>query len=153
VRIDTGAASWQVSNPGSTSLGPVANAANVSWVALPPARWVGPPTGGTSTGDFTYQLQIYVPRCTIPSQVRLAGRFAGDNSVRVFFDERRIAASGGTPNYGFLPGSVTPFAVSSLTPGLHTLRVVVTNSGGPTGVIVEAALTATCPREIEQSGA
>lgn len=148
VRLDTGAAAWRVANPGSSSFTAVANAANVSWVALPPARWVGPPTGGTATGDFTYQLQIYVPSCTLPGQVSLSGRFAGDNTVRVFFDETSVAQSGGTANYGFLPGSVTPFSVNQLTPGLHTLRVVVTNSGGPTGVVIEAALTVTCPREM-----
>lgn len=149
VNINTGTARWQVTSPGSTGIQPVALAGNPAWTPVPPARWVGPPGNPTTVGDYTYFIRIYVPRCTIPPRVVMSGRFAADNSARVFLDANQIAASQGTPNYGFLPGSITPFS-ASLSPGLHTVRVIVRNISGPTGMILQGSLTITCPRELEQ---
>ncbi|HVQ07845.1 MAG TPA: hypothetical protein VMS43_05380 [Allosphingosinicella sp.] len=149
VNINTRTAPWQVGSPGSTGVQPVVAAGNVSWYPVPPAGWVGPPGNPTAVGDYTYFIRIYVPRCTIPGRVILSGRFGADNSARVFLDSGQIAASQGTPNYGFLQGSITPFS-TPVGPGVHTLRVVVRNIGGPTGMILQGQLTFTCPRDLEQ---
>jgi hypothetical protein len=153
IRIDTGAVPWQVSSPGSSAQQTAVGASNAAWTNLSPAKWVGPPGAPTAQGDYRYQVQIHLPRCIIPGQVTIKGRFAGDNSVKAFFDNAQIAASGGTANYGFLPGSVTPFTATTNAPGLHTLTFVVTNSSGPTGLAVEASITRVCPKELEHSSA
>lgn len=148
ITINTRTAPWQVASPGS-GIGPVVPAGNVSWAPVPPAGWVGPQGAPTTVGDYTYFIRIQVPRCTIPARVTLSGRFGADNSARVFLDANQIAASQGTPNYGFLPGSITPFS-TPLAPGVHTLRVIVRNIGGPTGMILQGQITVTCPTSLEQ---
>lgn len=153
IAINSGTSPWQVSNPGAPNVfAPAVSATNVAWTQLPPARWIGPVGGNSATGDYVYQLQIYVPRCVIPATVRIIGHFAADNRARLLHNGNQIAASLGTPDYGFLPGSVTPFTVNNLTAGLHTLQLVVTNSGGPTGAVIRANVTSTCPRDLEHGG-
>jgi len=148
VNLDTRTAPWRVSGPAVVGLPLAVAATNVSWAPVPPAGWVGPPGNPTAVGDYTYAIRVFVPRCVIPARVMLSGRFGADNSARVFLDGNQIATSQGTPNYGFLPGSITPFS-AQVGPGLHTIRVIVRNIGGPTGMILQGQLTFTCPRETE----
>ncbi|MBV9884746.1 MAG: hypothetical protein JO276_17185 [Sphingomonadaceae bacterium] len=151
IEINTRTAAWKVAGPGSSNFQPVAADGNQAWWPVPPAGWVSPPGHPQSTGDYTYQLQFYIPPCIIPSQVVISGRFAADNRARVFLDQQLVASSQGTPDYGFLQGSVTPFNVTVTTPGLHSLRVVVTNTGGVTGMVMQATIVAICPRDLELS--
>ncbi len=150
ITLNTRTAPWRVSGPG-LPIQPVVAANNAAWAPVPPAGWVAPAGNPTAVGDYTYFIRFIVPNCTIPARVTISGRFGADNSARVFLDQNQIAASQGTPNYGFLPGSITPFSAVA-GPGLHTIRVIVHNSGGPTGMILQGQITFTCPRELEQSG-
>lgn len=145
VTINTRAAPWRVDPPGVVPFQPVVPANNVAWVPLPPAGWVGPPGPPAFNSDYVYQLQIYVPRCIIPARVTFAGRFAADNRGRMYLDGNLIATS--------LTFTVpTPFSSVPLGPGIHTLNVIVHNDYGPTGLIVQGAITIVCPRELEQGG-
>jgi hypothetical protein len=151
ININTRLAHWKVSMPGSSTFQPVVPAGNPAWTPLPPAGWVGPPGNPTAVGDYTYRLVIYVPRCVVPFQAQVTGRFAADNGAQVSLNGHPIAASQGTPNYGFLPGSVTPFSFF-LGSGTYTLTFVVHNSGGPTGLIVNAGIVVTCLGDLERHG-
>lgn len=149
VRIDTRAASWTVRPPNSSSSQPVVPASNGAWTALAPGGWVGP-QGAATVGNYTYELRIVVPRCIIPARVTVAGRFAADNHATVFHvgpnnAVQQIAASP-PGDFGFQTASIRPFTAVLATPGTHTLRVVVRNAGGPTGLILEGAVTSVCPR-------
>ncbi len=152
INLNTRTAPWRVSRPGSSTNQPVVPAGNVSWAPVPPAGWVGPRGNPTTVGEYTYVLQLYVPHCTIRARVVMSGRFGADNSARLFLNSSQIAASQGTPNYGFLPASITPFT-GVLIPGLNTISVIVRNSGGPTGMILQGQVAITCPREREQGTA
>jgi len=148
VDVSTGTAAWNVAF-GSATPQPVVPASNVSWTPVPPGKWVGP-SGNAAVGDYTYTMPFQVPKCVIPMQVTISGKFAADNSGKLYIDGNFVKASQGTPNYGFLPGSVTPFTWTGvLTPGAHAINMVVTNSSGPTGVVVAATITVTCPRDGE----
>lgn len=149
VRIDTRAAPWRVQPPNMTTFQPVVAAANSAWTALAPGGWVGP-QGQAAVGNYTYELRIVVPRCTIPSRIEVAGRFAADNHATVFHVSPSSAttqlAVSPAGDHGFLPASIRSFTAVLAVPGTHTLRVVVRNAGGPTGLIVEGAVTSICPR-------
>lgn len=146
VNVSTGAVPYNVSF-GSSAAQPVVPASNVAWTPVPPGQWVGP-SGNAAIGDYTYSMPFQVPKCLIPMQVTISGKFAADNSGKLYIDGNFVKASQGTPNYGFLPGSVTPFSWTGvLAPGPHAIKMVVTNSSGPTGVVVAATIRVTCPRE------
>jgi hypothetical protein len=148
VNVSTGTAPWNVAF-GSATAQPVIPASNVSWTPVPPGSWVGP-RGNAAIGDYTYTMPFQVPKCLIPMRVTISGKFAADNIGKLYIDGTFVKASQGTANYGFLPGSVTPFSWSGvLTPGPHAITMVVTNTSGPTGVVVAATITVTCPREGE----
>ncbi|MGZ8287417.1 MAG: hypothetical protein ACXW27_17470 [Allosphingosinicella sp.] len=157
VNIDTGIAPWQVSGPNLTGFQPVVvPAANVAWAPVPPASWVRPPPPGFyyAVGAYTYAVRFHVPRCSQGKPVIVEGRFAADNAASVFLDTGSTqsttpVAQGPSPS-GFLPASVTPFTatIGSATPGLHTLRVVVTNisvgGGNDSGLVVQARIRTVC---------
>lgn len=150
VTIDTRRAAWRVTQPNGSGPQPVVPATHPAWAAVPPAGWVGPPGAPATVGDYEYELPFYVPPCVIDAPVQLSGRFGADNRARVFIDGNLVTQSQGPPNYGFQPGSITPFTTTVTTPGLHRLRVIVSNIGGPTGLILQGTLTRTCPRDLER---
>jgi hypothetical protein len=150
VNASTGTAPWKVAPPGSSAYQQVVPAGHVGWTSLAPASWVGPSGAPQAAGDYTYQLQVYVPRCTLPPHVVISGRFAADNGARLVVDGAQVTASIGTANYGFLPGSVTSFTKDISSPGVHNIQFVVHNSDGPTGLVVQAAISSVCPKDLEQ---
>lgn len=144
VNVSTGAVPWNVAF-GNSAAQPVVLATNVAWTPVPPGKWVGP--GSENQGTYTYQMPFQVPRCLIPMRVTISGKFAADNSAQLYVGNL-VASSQGTQDYGFLPGSVTPFTWSgSLAPGQNAIKVVVTNSGGATGLVVAATITISCPSD------
>jgi hypothetical protein len=118
-----------------------------SWTTLlAPAVWIGHPGQPEDMGDYIYDLEFYVPNCMIPSQIHVIGRAAADNRASIFLD--------GVPVPPPVPGftSPTPFTAGPVTgTGVHTLRFVVTNDGGPTGLVVRAAITVRCPEQLEHA--
>lgn len=145
VNASTGAVPWNVAF-GNSAAQPAGLASNVAWTPVPPGKWIG--SGSENEGVYTFQMPFQMPKCVIPMQVTISGKFAADNSGKLYIGGNLVASSQGTPDYGFLPGSVTPFTWSgTLAPGPQSIKVVVTNSGGPTGLVVAATITVTCPRQ------
>jgi hypothetical protein len=123
---------------------PVATIPGAWTTLLAPAVWIGPPGQPEDVGVYEYQLQFYVPNCRIPSEIRVIGQAAADNSANIFLDNG--------PLQGVVPGftSPAPFVAGPVTgTGIHKLRFVVTNEGGPTGLVVRAAIIVRCPEELE----
>ncbi len=149
--LSTGAAVWTVAPVGGTSSTAVLVTPNVSWTNnLAPAKWIGPPGAPQSVGSWAYETTFYVQQgCVIPSTISLSGKFAADNTATLQVDNQAPVSLQGTPNYGFLPGSVTSFGGGSVwTAGPHTIRVTVGNAGGPTGLVVSATLTRKCTSSV-----
>jgi hypothetical protein len=150
IRIDTGAVPWRVTTPLSSLQQAAVPVASIpgSWAnQLAPAIWIGPPGQPEDVGVYEYELQFYVPDCVIPSQIYVSGKAAADNRATIYFDGNL------TTNpvvQGFTNGHITPFTVGPVTgTGVHKLRFAVTNDGGPTGLIVQAAITVRCPDKLE----
>ena len=149
ISIDTGAAPWRVTPPGSSyqlaavPIPPVAGA----WTnLLGPAVWIGAPGAPETVGDYEFELQFYVPDCLIPAEIYIKGRAAADNRADVFLDAN--------PPGGHIPGydnlNVAAFTIGPVSgAGIHRLRFVVTNDGGPTGLIVQGVIVVQCPRVLE----
>src|SRR6266436_438625 len=136
---------WTVNGNPAVFLGPI----NSYWNINPrPAKWVSTSaTGGTgnvTVGTYDYKLKSVVPACAIEQRVTLTGNYGGDDDVSVYLDSTLIAeCTGGwcfnTPHKVL---STLPATLVSTMP--HTLLVRVNNSGGPSGMFVNAKLTSAC---------
>lgn len=148
---------WTVTQPGSAVPTPVMPVSNVAWTttAIPGGAWVSPQGNPMTVGNFDYSTVIDVRDCIIGSTVTISGKFLADNRGTLLVDGREVISSGGTPNYGFLPGSVTPFTVTlpAGATGFHTITLRAQNSGGPTGILVELNVTRQCgdERQLEKA--
>jgi len=118
-----------------------------------PASWVSTVasggTGSVAPGTYEYRLDFVVPACTIGQEVTLTGNVGGDDAFDVFLDN-----AGGAPVAQCTAGRCfnTPKQqlqtfTTAVGPGAHTLIVRVGNSGGPSGMFVNAKLTGACRRE------
>lgn len=151
--VSTGAPGvvWTVANPGSTAQGATVPAANQAWTTtvIPNAGWISPVGSPTTVGTFTYRTQIDLRNCAIASTVTISGRFLADNRGTLVINGREIVSSGGTPNYGFLPGSLTPFnyTLPAGTSGIVNIELRGQNIGGPTGIQAEVVVTRQCGSE------
>jgi hypothetical protein len=145
--LSTGAAAWTVTPPLGASLVAV-NAANVAWTTMlsPAAQWISPVGNPTAVGVYTYETKVDLRNCVIPSAVTFEGKFLADNHAVLLVDGKEVKSSQGTPNYGFLPGSLTPFSVTLLagSTGIHTITIRARNDSGPTGIVVVANATRKC---------
>jgi hypothetical protein len=142
VDISTGTAPW-TSTTGAVAVVPSPEAA---WASKPPARWIF--TGSNAPGLYTYNLVIHVPKdCIIPMEVSFKGVAFGDNNIVVKIDDRQIGttavSSGGQANYGFRDPYGVPVS-GNLSGGDHVLSVTVRNDEGPTGFLLNGALTIKC---------
>lgn len=121
------------------------------WITtLAPANWIQPVASPTPSpqvpgGVYKYTVQFNVPTCTIPSEVRLEGKFAADNSAKVFLDGNPVTACT-VPTCFKGPTAPVSFSVPSILPGPHTLTIDVTNNGGPSGLVVAAQLKGECKK-------
>lgn len=166
VSINTGGSlAWRVAGPGvvGTVAQTITNNIPSLWTAnLAPARWVHPNNNNGSAaepgGVYRYEIRIVVPHCVIPMRVMLQGRAAADDQLRGFIDNNpnpiattptnAIASpppvGPGAPGWGFRAERIASFSVP-LGPGVHVLRFEVLNgSPGPTGLLVNGALTTQC---------
>lgn len=96
-----------------------------------------------------YEFAIEVPRCVIAPKVSIEGRFLADNKATVDLDGMQVAVSQSAPNLGFQSAALTPFTITGLTTGPHTLKIVVSNMGGVTGLNVSGQVTTACPARPE----
>lgn len=133
--LSTGQFPWQLSLPGGT-LGTIAPASNTAWSSVPGATWIGPASASNTTGLYTYRAKFKLTPCPRGLPAKLTIAYRADNSAKVLIDGAVIKTQSGTPNYGFLPGSLTTatYTFPIGTGGIHTIAMQVTNSGGPTGV-------------------
>jgi hypothetical protein len=170
-----GSVAWRVFGPGVAN--PIAQTIapgtlDMFWTAsLPPAGWVHPDTSNGATnfpsGTYLYEINIEVPKCTIPMDVEVSGAAAGDDEVKVYVDNfgTPIASTplnadpsvmggivaAGTGGWGFRAARILQFS-QPLGPGMHTLRFEVTNAPeSPHGLLVQAAIRTICSKELEQS--
>jgi hypothetical protein len=153
--LSTGAVPWTASLPGSPAQGGTALAANVAWTTMlaPLAQWISPAGNPQTVGVYNYQTQFDARRCSIQSEIVVTGKFLADNSATLLIDGNKVISSQGTPNYGFLPGSLTPFSYvipAGSAAGIHTVTVQATNSSGPTGIVVQLTATRKCSDKVEK---
>lgn len=150
IPIDTGVAQWRVTPPGSAyqlaavPIPPVPGA----WTILlgPPAVWIGAPGAPETVGDYEFELQFYVPDCLIPAEILVNGQAAADNRADIWLDTTFTGIT--VPSYDNL--GITSFVAGPVSgPGIHRLRFVVTNDGGPTGLVAKGFIVVHCPRELE----
>ena len=102
-------------------------------------------TGNVASGSYEYKLRFVVPACTIEQRVTLNGKYGGDDDVTgVFLDNTTLASCSGGWCFNVANNSNPRTFSTNVAPGSHTLRVIVLNSGGPSGMFVNAKLTSTC---------
>lgn len=150
---------WTVNNGN-----PVAflTATHPAWNINPgPAQWVsttaGGGTGGIPAGTYEYKLDFFVPECTIRQDVTLTGNVSGDDTFDAFLDNSTGVANASNPLFlaacsaGWCfntpKQSLQTFTHNNIGPGPHTLIVRIKNSGGPSGMFVNATLTGACRRD------
>ena len=163
-----GSVPLQVSGPGVINAVAQTITSNVNsyWNAnLSPAQWVQPDNNNGATnhqaGTFNYTVQIYVPHCVIPMDVRITGRAAGDDQVTVY---RGSSMIGQTPlvadpsvnalatqgGWGFRAARILTLTDTLPGPGLHTLSFEVVNgSRSPHGLMFAADIRTTCSKNLE----
>ena len=165
-----GAAPWRVTGPGASNVLAQAITVNVNslWsAALTPAQWVQPNSNDGNTSHpvarYYYDLIIEVPKCTVPMEVMVMGEAAGDDDVQIFLDNVNVPiaqtdasiasppyANPGDGGWGFRSERIVKFSAALSTPGLHLLRMEVFNGGGgPSGLLVRAALKTVCSPRME----
>jgi hypothetical protein len=144
--LNTGSLPWTVKGPGSSTSVAAVNSSNAAWTTtvIPTANWISPAGNPTAPGNYVYETRIDLRNCTLNSTVTISGKFLADNVGSVLVDGKPIISSAGTPNYGFLPGSLTNFSYTVAAGGVHTVTINAYNAGGPTGIIAEVTATRTC---------
>jgi hypothetical protein len=135
---------WQVNGGSAFTTPPYSGWATT----LGPAKWIQAvasptPAANVAVGIFKYTVRFEVPKCTIPSEVRIDGTFAADNGAKVTLDGSPVTSCP-TPFCFKVPGQ--PLSFAGIGPGSHTLSFEVKNEGGPSGLIVNARLTRQCQR-------
>ncbi len=119
-----------------------ATAANAAWTTASDAGWVSPGASGNqswSAGSYVYEAALDLTGYQAATAV-LSGLIASDDHVSIYLNG---AQSASFTNSGF--SSLTAFSINSgFTSGLNLVDFVVTNDGGPTGLLVsDAQATAT----------
>lgn len=154
VNLSTGQPGWtlKLPNGSASAIVPTPNMVPSPWTAVPGAQWVGPQGAPQTAGTFTYETKVRVLKCPNGNPAKLTAQFRADNrGTLTLIDPAGNAVTtmnqAGTPNYGFLPASLSPasppgvYSWSAPTNGIYTVRMTVQNSGGPTGVAANALLT------------
>ena len=145
--LNTGTASWTVRLPNATADVPVANAVNVAWTTsvLPASSWISPTGNPTATGTYIYTTRFDTGDCRARCVITLNGRFLVDNRGVLKVNGVTVATSGGTPMYGFLPGSLTPVSYNiPVVTGIQIITFEAFNQSGPTGANIELTVRRCC---------
>jgi hypothetical protein len=120
-----------------------------------PARWVSTVasggTGNIAVGAYEYKLKFVVPACAIEQGVSLTGNYGGDDDVPgVFLDNVNTSTSVSLAScsngwcFNSTNNSNPRTFSATVLPGTYYLRVKIQNSGGPSGMFVNAKLTSRC---------
>lgn len=113
------------------------------------ANWVSTAanggTGSIPAGTFEYRLDFFVPECTIGQTVTLTGNVGGDDEFDAYLDNAAGLLGQCHTGWCFNKGKVQLQSFTkTVGSGNHTLIVRVGNSGGPSGMFVNATLTGEC---------
>lgn len=154
VNLSTGQSGWTLKLPSgvTSSIVPTPNMVPSPWTAVPGAQWVGPQGDPQASGNYVYETKVRVLKCPNGSPAKITAQFRADNrGTLTLLDPAGITLTtmnqAGTPNYGFLPGSLSPASApgvhtwSASTNGIYTVRMTVQNSGGPTGLAANIVLS------------
>jgi hypothetical protein len=146
LNLSTGSASWSVKLPSGATV-TTANSANVAWTTtvIPTAHWISPVGNPATPGNYVYSTQFDASNCRVRCTITVSGKFLVDNKGVLKVDGVTVASSLGTPMYGFLPGSVTPFSYNiPVVNGVHTITFEAFNQSGPTGADIELLISRLC---------
>lgn len=154
IDLSTGKPGWTLKLPSGAASAILPTPAMVPspWTAVPGAQWVGPKGAPQLPGNYVYEVQVRVLKCPQGQPAKLTAQFRADNvgTLTLLDPAGAVIATmnqAGTPNYGFLPASLSPagapttHAWAAPANGVYTIRMTVRNSGGPTGTAVNAVLT------------
>lgn len=147
LNLSTGAAVWTVRSPSNTTDAPTINSANAAWTTtvIPSAHWISPVGNPTTPGTFVYSTKFNAGECRVRCTINISGKFLVDNRGVLKVDGVTVASSVGTPMYGFLPGSVTPFSYNlPVVSGTHTITFEAFNQSGPTGADIQLLIKRLC---------
>lgn len=124
----------------------------LGWANSPGAQWIAPSASGGNgqPAVHTYELKIEVPRCVIPGNVTISGKFWADNMGTVSLSglgapTNQYTTLGGI--YGFTQPNAGNFSYTVPGPGVYTLKVVGRNEGSVTGMLMNATVTKRCATE------
>ncbi|HEY6802435.1 MAG TPA: hypothetical protein VI306_02545 [Pyrinomonadaceae bacterium] len=113
-----------------------------------PAKWVSTiasgGTGNVPAGSYVYQLDFVVPSCVIEQKVSLTGNYGGDDDVSIFLDNTLLSQCNGGWCFNIQHKLNVPTFSALIASGAHALVVKVQNSGGPSGMFVNANLVSAC---------
>ena len=130
---------WSLRRPNG-SVVPLNQVSNVAWSPVQNSRWVGPGGPVSANGVWTYSRKLRIDRCPQYGPAALTIAYRADNigTLRVKDASGNVIASAnqaGTPNYGFLPASLTnlSYVFPAGTGGTYTVELAVQNTSGPTG--------------------
>ena len=147
--ISTGVAQWRLAPPlppGSTppmvvGPAPISMPPCSAWVpATGSAKWVG--TSGSNSGakgDYTYELSFCLCWTFQNAQINLT--LWADNQAKLLFNNSPTTPPA-TGSDAFTGSGLAVNITSGFIVGMNKLTVVVTNNGGPTGMLLSGALSA-----------
>ena len=138
--LSTGVANWTVSGPSGS--GAAVSAGNVAWSAVPGAQWIGPAGAPQTAGTYTFQTRVRINPCPNGRPAQVSAAFRADNKATLSVGTATINQAG-TPNYGFLPASLSngSYTFPAGTSGVQTITITVNNIGGPTGLSAKIGVT------------
>ncbi len=130
-----------VSNPSGSTETATATQRNGAWIAPSAGSgWISPGASGNSSwasGSYTYETSIDLTGY-IASTAILTGTIATDDTGAIYLNHSGTAAF--TVVTGF--SSAASFSISGFQSGVNVIDFVTTNQSGPTGLLVNATLTA-----------
>ena len=109
---------------------------------MPGAQWIGPAGAPQTAGTYTFQTRVRINPCPNGRPAQVSAAFRADNKATLSVGTATINQAG-TPNYGFLPASLSngSYTFPAGTSGVQTITITVNNIGGPTGLSAKIGVT------------
>lgn len=141
---------WTVQPPaGGVAQAVAINPGATSWVGPPPpTRWISSSPTATALGQYVYRFNFDLGREWPNRDCRLSLRYAVDNDMTMQIDNNApFATTAALPNAFSHFNALNP-AATTVVPsvGPHALTVKVTNTSGPTGLLIAGRIVCTCKR-------
>ncbi len=139
---------WNVVPPSGGSIPAIAIVQQAtSWIPAPAGtQWVSSSATATATGTYAYTLNFNLGNDWPNRHCTLALQWAADNDLVLNLGSNQIASSISSNSFNSFNTlhSVPAFAIPST--GLQTITANVTNSGGPTGLLISGKVVCSCKR-------